>query len=165
MGIWWCCLTHSVVVKINESRSRRAHHTWLNCTQMCPQSADWGGGLSAVSCHSTPSTSCRISLNSFLFRVTLSPGLSARRHSRKEADKPLELLSIMRRWSLALRSLPPPSMACGNFCVWPAAGLGRRRMAEREPDTWSLEPWVRVAGGEGGVRHLSGEGSSSCALG
>ena len=38
-------------------------------------------------------------------------------------------------------------------------------MAEREPDTWSLEPWVRVGGGEGGVRHLSGEGSSSCALG
>ena len=38
-------------------------------------------------------------------------------------------------------------------------------MAEREPDTGSLEPWVRVAGGEGGVRRLSGEWSSSCALG
>ncbi|KAJ1058998.1 hypothetical protein K5549_001492 [Capra hircus] len=38
-----------------------------------------------------------MSLNPLLFRVTLSPGFSARRHSRKEADKLRELLSLMRR--------------------------------------------------------------------
>ena len=63
-----------------------------------PRRLLWGVGEgSAVSCHSRPLDSCRMSLNPLLFCVTLSPGFSARRHSLKEADKPWELLSVMRR--------------------------------------------------------------------
>uniref|UniRef100_A0A8C9CVG5 SPATA31-like domain-containing protein n=1 Tax=Phocoena sinus TaxID=42100 RepID=A0A8C9CVG5_PHOSS len=40
--------------------------------------------------------SCRMSLNPLPFHVTLSPGFSARRLSREEAEKPWELLSVMR---------------------------------------------------------------------
>ena len=156
MGIWWSCLTHSVVVKIKWEQVQESTSYLVKRYTDVPYSTNcWSLRSPLIQ---RPSASYRMSPDPLLLHVTLSPGFSARRLSREEAEKPWELLSVMRRWSLALCSLPTPSLACDHSSAWPGAALGRRIVADREPDSgaWSTG-WERCQGRGGS--DISGERS------